>query len=142
MRSCLAQLKLQDNILATPASDHERWTEVTGKAYKLRMEHVAGVNEVEGQVKFLELEISRGRMGPGDLAKVFEKAKELGARGYMLASFAVSSSLLRNSGGHMADTERCSRKNGARARRSKARHQGVTPHRDSTSTVSWRRKIA
>lgn len=48
-----------------------------------------GVNDLEGQIPMLQLEITRSQIGAGDLTKVFEKAKEVGSRSYGLASFVV-----------------------------------------------------
>lgn len=86
----MALLKLQDEVLTTLPSDHGKWTQLAEKGYELRAAHVKGVTALHGQVALLELEISRGQVGPGDLAKIFHKAKALGARAYGLASFVVS----------------------------------------------------
>lgn len=94
LKPALDLLTLQDEILHTVPSSHDAWTELAAKAYELRSEHVIGVTALEGQVGLLQLEITRGQVGPGDLAKVFKKAKELGARSYGLASFVVSTALI------------------------------------------------
>lgn len=85
-------LKLQDEVVSTKPSDHEEVGKLAGKARGLRMAHVQGVNAVEGQIGLLQLEVTRGQIGAGDLAKIFEKAKELGSRSYGLVSFVVSES--------------------------------------------------
>jgi hypothetical protein len=76
-------------VTTTPPSDQEKWTELADKARGLRAGHVKGVMGLQPQVGMLQLEISRGWVGPGDLGKLFEKAKDLGARAYGLASFVV-----------------------------------------------------
>ena len=83
-------LKLQDDVLATVPSDHKKWAELAEKGYALRSAHAKGVNALQGQIGMLQLEMSRGQIGPGDLTKIFNKAKELGTKGYGLASFLVS----------------------------------------------------
>ena len=90
LKPAIGLLALQDEVLVTLPSETERWTELAKKAYGLRMEHIKGVSGLEGQIGLLQLEISRGQIGPDDLAKTFAKAKELGARAYNLASFVVS----------------------------------------------------
>jgi hypothetical protein len=83
-------LKLQEEVVNTPPGDIETWSELSRKAVKLRAGHVAGVMGLDAQAGLLQLEISRGRLGPGDLGMMFKKSKDLGARAYGLASFAVS----------------------------------------------------
>jgi hypothetical protein len=85
-----ALLDLQEPILATSTLDRETWDGLAQKAYGLRKAHVMGVAGVDGQIKLLGLEISRGRLSAVDLVRVVEKGKELGARAYSLASFVVS----------------------------------------------------
>jgi hypothetical protein len=91
---CLAPIKglldLQTPILASRPGDREAWSALAEKAYELRKAHVMGAGAVDGQTKLLGLEISHGRLGPVGLVKLVEKAKELGARAYSLASFVVS----------------------------------------------------
>ena len=85
-----ALLDLQEPILATSTLNRETWDGLAQKAYGLRKAHVMGVAGVDGQIKLLGLEISRGRLSAVDLVRVVEKGKELGARAYSLASFVVS----------------------------------------------------
>ncbi|KAK4688328.1 hypothetical protein P7C73_g1783, partial [Tremellales sp. Uapishka_1] len=82
-------LQLQNSILATLPSNHEEWSELAGKALDIRRSHVMGVQGLLGQKGLLELEVSRGRIGPGNLAKIFEKGRELGAKAYGLGSFVM-----------------------------------------------------
>lgn len=85
-----ALLDLQGAILSSHPGDRETWSGLAEKAYALRKAHVMGAGAVDGQIKLLGLEVSRGRLGPVELVKVVEKGKELGARAYSLASFVVS----------------------------------------------------
>ncbi|GFZ43623.1 hypothetical protein JCM24511_01343, partial [Saitozyma sp. JCM 24511] len=88
-KPCLVHLQLQEQVLQTKSDDHDKWSELAEKLRALRAGQIAGINGIGGQIKLLELEISRSRMGPGDLAKVFEKSKELCVRAYMLGSFVM-----------------------------------------------------
>ncbi len=90
LRPALGLLKLQDEVLSTSPSEHEKWTGLAQKGYALRTAHIKGVTALQAQISMLQLEVTHGQIGPGDLSKVFEKAKELGARAYGLASFVVS----------------------------------------------------
>ena len=85
----LAMLKLQDRVLAT--SDPAQWEELAAETREGRLELVKGMQEIEGQVKLLQLEVTRGRTSAADMARVFEKLKELAGRMYGLTTFVVSS---------------------------------------------------
>jgi hypothetical protein len=86
----LAQLELQDEVLSAKSEDHDRWSELAAQAYALRGAQWSGVAALNGQIKLLELEISRGRFGPADLANIYEKSKELSLRAYGLSCMIVS----------------------------------------------------
>lgn len=86
----LAQLRLQDDILSAKSGDHNRWSDLASQAHTFRSTQMGGITGLQGQIKLLELEISRGRMGPADLANVFEKSKELSVRAYTLSCMLVS----------------------------------------------------
>jgi hypothetical protein len=88
----LAQLELQDDVLSARSEDHERWSQLAAQAYALRDAQMSGVEALEGKMKMLELEVSRGRFGPADLAKIYEKSKELSVRAYGLSCMIVSHS--------------------------------------------------
>ena len=70
--------------------DEARVSQLAAKAKGLRASHVQGVNGLEGKVGMLQLEVTRGQIGAGDLTRVFQKAKEIGARSYALGAFVVS----------------------------------------------------
>ena len=81
-------LKLQDRVLAT--SDPAQWDEMAKETREGRLALTGGMQEIEGQIKLLQLEVTRGRTSAADLAKVFTKLKELGGRMYGLTTFVVS----------------------------------------------------
>ncbi|ORY33700.1 hypothetical protein BCR39DRAFT_592676 [Naematelia encephala] len=82
-------LRLQDDVLSTSTRDEARWSELAKQGHGLRAAHARATNELGGQVAMLQLEISHGQLGPGDVAKVYEKAKELGTKAFALASFVM-----------------------------------------------------
>jgi hypothetical protein len=84
-------LKIQDRVLGT--SDPEQWDALAKEAKEGRIEFSKAIQEIEGQVKLLQLEITRGRTSAADLARMFGKLKELGGRVYGLTSFIVSLNL-------------------------------------------------
>jgi hypothetical protein len=86
----LAILKAQEQVLQTSPSDESEWTRLAEKVKGLRAGHVAAANGLGGQVGLLHLEISRGQIGPGELAKIFDNARALSSKAYSLASFLVS----------------------------------------------------
>ncbi|WWC86361.1 uncharacterized protein L201_001236 [Kwoniella dendrophila CBS 6074] len=81
--------KLQNQVVMTPPKDTEKWHELAVQSYALRAGHTAAVTALEGQTALLQLEITRGQVGPGDLQKLFGKVKNLGLRAYGLASFSM-----------------------------------------------------
>ena len=90
LAQCLHLLDLQDRVLHT--NDPEDWDALAKEAKEGRIEFSKSIQESEGQVKLLQLEITRGRTSAADLATVFGKLKELGGRVYGLTSFIVSPS--------------------------------------------------
>jgi hypothetical protein len=144
-KPCLVHLQLQEQVLQTKSADHDKWSELAEKLRALRTGQIEGINGIGGQIKLLELEISRSRMGPGDLAKVFEKSKELCVRAYMLGSFVVSRIVyrLRPVGvglrGVLANRHSCGRwspMSAIRVSRSGPKRRIRTRLRDSSSTPS------
>lgn len=88
----LSQLELQDDVLSAKSEDHERWSQLAVQAYALRGAQMSGVAALDGKMKMLELEVSRGRFGPADLANIYGKSKELSVRAYGLSCMIVSHS--------------------------------------------------
>ncbi|WWC58457.1 uncharacterized protein I303_100999 [Kwoniella dejecticola CBS 10117] len=82
-------LKIQSQVVTTSPQDTDKWHELATKSFELRAGHIAGTTALEGQTALLQLEITRGQIGPGDLQKVFAKVKNLGLRAYGLASFSM-----------------------------------------------------
>ncbi|WVQ85239.1 hypothetical protein IAT38_007404 [Cryptococcus sp. DSM 104549] len=70
-------------------TDEKRWHELAEKTFNLRKKHVLASMELSAQTGMLQLEITRGQIGPRDLQKVFNKVKDLGARVYGLTSFVL-----------------------------------------------------
>ncbi|KAK8866031.1 hypothetical protein IAR55_001182 [Kwoniella newhampshirensis] len=90
MLGSITQLvKLQAEVLSTSPEDKEKWTQVATKAYALRHGHISAVTALEGQTGLLQLEITRGQIGPRNLQRIFNKIKDLGARTYGLTSFVL-----------------------------------------------------
>ncbi|WVF70551.1 hypothetical protein IAT40_005342 [Kwoniella sp. CBS 6097] len=85
----ISLFKLQNEVVHATPSDNEKWTELAGKSSALKAQHIAAVMALEGQTAMLNLEITRGQIGPGDLQSVFKKVKDLGARTYALSSFVT-----------------------------------------------------
>ncbi|WWD17770.1 hypothetical protein CI109_102211 [Kwoniella shandongensis] len=82
-------VKLQEEVLNTSPGDKERWSALATKAYALRHGQIAATTALEGQTGLLQLEITRGQIGPRDLTKIFNKVKDLGIRAYGLTSFVL-----------------------------------------------------
>ncbi|EIW70668.1 hypothetical protein TREMEDRAFT_73534 [Tremella mesenterica DSM 1558] len=85
LRTASASLGLQDAVLST--TDPAKWTELSTKMREIRGANAAAVNGLEGQVGMLQLEVSRGRLSPGDLGDIFERVKRLCVRLYGLNTF-------------------------------------------------------
>lgn len=62
------------------------------KGYETREQLVGAVAALEGQTGMLQLEITRGQIGPKDLEKMFAKLKVLCGTLYGVTSFAVNPS--------------------------------------------------
>lgn len=82
-------LALQDEILHTTASDKESWMPLAAKAHGFRQAFIAAAAGIEAQAAMLQLEISRGRISPGQLGALIQKTRNLGTRAFGLGSFVV-----------------------------------------------------
>ncbi|OXM76143.1 hypothetical protein C364_06247 [Cryptococcus neoformans Bt63] len=85
----ISLLTLLEEALETSPSDTEAWGKVAEKGYETREKLVGAVTVLEGQTGMLQLEITRGQIGPKDLEKVFAKLKVLCGTLYGVTSFAV-----------------------------------------------------
>ncbi|KAL7424784.1 hypothetical protein Q5752_000468 [Cryptotrichosporon argae] len=82
----LQMLELQAAVLSANPADKEAWTALADKAFALREMTAAAVGGIMGQKKMLQLEITRGRLGPAEVGDVIDRAKDLAARAFPLAS--------------------------------------------------------
>lgn len=70
-------MSLQSQALASRPSDHKTWAEITEKSYTSREVLVAGTQSLLGQIGMIDLEVSVGRLGPGDLKRINAELKSL-----------------------------------------------------------------
>ncbi|ADV25553.1 Conserved hypothetical protein [Cryptococcus gattii WM276] len=73
----ISLLAILDEALETSPSDAEAWGKVSEKGFETRDKLVAAVAALEGQTGMLQLEITRGQIGPKDLEKVIAKLKAM-----------------------------------------------------------------
>jgi hypothetical protein len=73
----LALLKLQNRILDANPTQHEEWHALAEEARGLARTFIAAYGGLEGQSKMLQLEVTRGRISPGQLLEVVNKTREL-----------------------------------------------------------------
>ena len=89
LRPIISQLKLQDEVLHVNPSNEEDVSSLAEKVRGIRVGLVAATAGLEGQMPLLGIEVARGQIGGGDLARVFNKLKEVGGSSHVLSSFAV-----------------------------------------------------
>ncbi|KIR70920.1 hypothetical protein I310_05332 [Cryptococcus deuterogattii CA1014] len=85
----ISLLAILDEVLETSPSDAEAWGKVSEKGFETRDKLVAAVTALEGQTGMLQLEITRGQIGPKDLEKVIAKLKAMCGTLYGVTSFAI-----------------------------------------------------
>nr|KIR45893.1 hypothetical protein I312_04863 [Cryptococcus bacillisporus CA1280] len=73
----ISLLNILDEVLETSPSDTEAWGKVSEKGFETRDKLVAAVTALEDQTGMLQLEITRGQIGPKDLEKVVAKLKAM-----------------------------------------------------------------
>ncbi|KAJ7474206.1 hypothetical protein FB451DRAFT_1248307 [Mycena latifolia] len=86
----LAMLSLQATALGTRPSDHEAWAGVTEKVAATRAGLGAGLAGLAAQIGLIDLEISVGRLGPGDLKRIAPEIRALGFRASGLLAFQTA----------------------------------------------------
>ncbi|WVQ77075.1 hypothetical protein IAR50_006758 [Cryptococcus sp. DSM 104548] len=86
---CIDLLDLHEQVLHIPPSDESKWAGLADKTYAIRDKHVAAITALQGQIGMLQLEITRGQIGPTDTERIFNKSKDLGARLYSITSFVL-----------------------------------------------------
>ncbi|KAG5654141.1 hypothetical protein H0H81_006852 [Sphagnurus paluster] len=80
-------LASQTRSLETPASDHKSWAQAMEESTVARDKIVAGTQNLLGQIGLTDLEMSVGRLGPGDLKRLSAELKSLTFRAAALAAF-------------------------------------------------------
>lgn len=70
-------MSIQSQALLSPPSDRGSWAALAEQGDGQRQSLVGGVRGLFGQIGFVDLEISVGRLGPGDLKKVNGELKSL-----------------------------------------------------------------
>lgn len=68
----LKLISLQSQALSSRPSDHKSWSALASQGTALRRGLIAGSQGLTAQVGFVDLEVSVGRLGPGDLKKVLQ----------------------------------------------------------------------
>ncbi|KAJ6509663.1 hypothetical protein DFH09DRAFT_1100718 [Mycena vulgaris] len=76
----LSVLSLQATALAARPSDHAAWAGVAGKVAAARAGLGGGLAALAAQIGLIDLEISVGRLGPGDLKRLAPEFRSLGFR--------------------------------------------------------------
>ncbi|KAJ7660842.1 hypothetical protein DFH06DRAFT_1472122 [Mycena polygramma] len=85
--STLSILSLQNTALGTRPSDHAAWGKVGGKIASARLALGGALAGLAGQLALMDLELSRGRLGPTDLKRLAPEIRALGVRGSGLLAF-------------------------------------------------------
>ncbi|KAJ7447940.1 hypothetical protein B0H11DRAFT_351668 [Mycena galericulata] len=82
-------LSLQATALAARPSDHARWAGVADKVTAARTGLGAGLAGLSALIGLIDLEVSVGRLGPGDLKRIAPEVRGLGMRVGGLLAFQV-----------------------------------------------------
>ncbi|KAJ7027016.1 hypothetical protein C8F04DRAFT_1123608 [Mycena alexandri] len=86
----LSILTLQSAALAERPSDHKAWAAVAAKVTAARVGLGAGLAALAGQIGLVDLEVSRGHLGPRDLKRLAPEVRALGFRISALLSFQAT----------------------------------------------------
>ena len=70
-------LSIQSSALSTRPSDHTSWAALTEQGYASRQGLITGARGLLGQIGMIDLEISVGRLGPGDLKRISRELQSL-----------------------------------------------------------------
>ncbi|ORX36047.1 hypothetical protein BD324DRAFT_651951 [Kockovaella imperatae] len=89
LRPILSQLKLQDEVLKGDPGHSAHIREQAEKARGIRRGIVAAIGGLQGQMAMLQLEVTRGQISGANLAKTFDKVKQVGGTSHVLASFII-----------------------------------------------------
>ncbi|KZO91011.1 hypothetical protein CALVIDRAFT_506209 [Calocera viscosa TUFC12733] len=82
-------LSAQTQLLSLPASSTEAWSSLRQESAQLGRQMIEATQGLLGQTGMVELEVSRGRLGPGDLKGVGGKMLGLASRTLGLMSFMI-----------------------------------------------------
>ncbi|KAJ7730484.1 hypothetical protein DFH07DRAFT_993871 [Mycena maculata] len=85
-----AILSLQATALAERPSDHAKWAAVGEKVAAARVGLGAGLAAMAAQIGLIDLEVSVGRLGPGDLKRLAPELRGLGFRASGLLAFQTA----------------------------------------------------
>ncbi|CAK5266926.1 unnamed protein product [Mycena citricolor] len=105
-------LMLQSEALEAHPSDHKKWAQLSNKSVGTRTGLIAGITGIMSQVGLLDLEISLGRLGPGDLKKLAPEIRGLGMRSSGLLAFQVTVLRINEDDNKMEEESRASRIHG------------------------------
>ncbi|KAJ7745343.1 hypothetical protein B0H16DRAFT_977704 [Mycena metata] len=86
----LSILTLQSAALAERPSDHAAWARVGAKVTAARVQLGAGLAALAGQIGLVDLEVSRGHLGPRDLKRLAPEVRALGFMVSALLSFQTT----------------------------------------------------
>ncbi|KAJ7679684.1 hypothetical protein B0H17DRAFT_1077726 [Mycena rosella] len=86
----LSILSLQATALAARPSDHAGWAGIAGKVAAARAGLGGGLAGLAAQIGLIDLEISVGRLGPGDLKRLAPELRALGFRTSGLMAFQTA----------------------------------------------------
>lgn len=70
-------MSIQAQALSSPPSDRKAWAALTEQGLQSRQALVGGLQALGGQIGFIDLEFSVGRLGPGDLKRINRELKSL-----------------------------------------------------------------
>ncbi|KAJ7159965.1 hypothetical protein C8R43DRAFT_993969 [Mycena crocata] len=80
-------LSLQATTLGTRPSDHDAWAKGAAKVSAARAGLAGGLGVLAAQIGLIDLEVSVGRLGPGDLKRLAPELRALGFRASGLMAF-------------------------------------------------------
>jgi hypothetical protein len=70
-------LSIQAATLSAQPSDHAAWAALTDQGYATRQGLITASQGLLGQIAMVDLEISVGRLGPGDLKRISGELQSL-----------------------------------------------------------------
>ncbi|KAJ7909256.1 hypothetical protein B0H13DRAFT_2192889 [Mycena leptocephala] len=98
-------LALQGTALRTRPSEHGKWGAVGGEILAARAALGAGLAGLWAQIGLIDLELSMGRLGPGDLKRLAPEVRALGLRASGLLAFQTAVSNVHGEDKRIADAD-------------------------------------